>query len=399
MHIQRAGLEITYSGDNQMMPNTRLTYTETQSQHQLPDETFRDDLKALSLAGFNMTPDMLEATGNEEFAVAVKNNRAQLARRVAMMSNQFNSEFKVLVRRFIMYNGDVMDRITKIIRENIKTVITHDVRSKKLSASTASVLTKLKDGIQRSEAKRIVDKYAMEVAKEYISAFECTLPAHIKSSFPDRVKEIEEKITALKTVLDHTASTEALGRLVPDTAIIDAWKNQVTADCARQWFAEAGIDVEVSRYLERPDVPTELNIKGKSLEEYNAALINQIVAMAVSDNKAATAVKNVLENAGVLEGSGDDSASSGSSDDTSSSDGDAAPEGGDDGLGEFNFDDLGDDTGGDTPAEEPTAEPEAPQEVPEATPEPEVKEEPAEPKDDAPKDDKANADKEKDKKE
>ena len=399
MHIQRAGLEITYSGDNQMMPNTRLTYTETQSQHQRPDETFRDDLKALSLAGFNMTPDMLEATGNEEFAVAVKNNRAQLARRVAMMSNQFNSEFKVLVRRFIMYNGDVMDRITKIIRENIKSVITHDVRSKKLSASTASVLTKLKDGIQRSEAKRIVDKYAMEVAKEYISAFECTLPAHIKSSFPDRVKEIEEKITALKTVLDHTASTEALGRLVPDTAIIDAWKNQVTADCARQWFAEAGIDVEVSRYLERPDVPTELNIKGKSLEEYNAALINQIVAMAVSDNKAATAVKNVLENAGVVEGSGEDTASSGSSDDTSSSDGDAAPEGGDDGLGEFNFDDLGDDTGGDTPAEEPAAEPEAPQEEPEATPEPEVKEEPAEPKDDAPKDDKANDDKEKDKKE
>ena len=399
MHIQRAGLEITYSGDNQMMPNTRLTYTETQSQHQRPDETFRDDLKALSLAGFNMTPDMLEATGNEEFAVAVKNNRAQLARRVAMMSNQFNSEFKVLVRRFIMYNGDVMDRITAIIRKHVKSVITHDVRSKKLSASTASVLTKLKDGIQRSEAKRIVDKYAMEVAKEYISAFECTLPAHIKSSFPDRVKEIEEKITALKTVLDHTASTEALGRLVPDTAIIDAWKNQVTADCARQWFAEAGIDVEVSRYLERPDVPTELNIKGKSLEEYNAALINQIVAMAVSDNKAATAVKNVLENAGVVEGSGDDTASSGSSDDTSSSDGDAAPEGGDDGLGEFNFDDLGDDTGGDTPAEEPTAEPEAPQEEPEATPEPEVKEEPAEPKDDAPKDDKANDDKEKDKKE
>jgi hypothetical protein len=298
------------------------------------------------------------------------------------MSNQFNSEFKVLVRRFIMYNGDVMDRITKIIRDNIKGIIAHDVKSRKLSASTASVLTRLRKGTQRAEARRIVDKYAMEVAKEYISAFECTLPAHIKSSFPDRVKEIEEKITALKTVLDHTASTEALGHLVPDSSIIDAWKNQVTADCARQWFAEAGIDVEVSRYLERPDVPMDLNIKGKSLQDYNAALISQIMAMAVSDNKIATSAKTVLENAGI---GGEGSASDGSgspeeSGATTDGGGGETPDENSE-MGEFNFDDLDVDTGDETtpPEEEPAAEPDTPnEEAPEETPEPEEpKKEPA----------------------
>ena len=358
-HIQRAGLEFTYTGDNKAMLNTSIRYTESPSQHQPMDQTFRDYLRDLSLAAFSMTPDLLEATGQDDLATAVKQNRAQLARRVSVMANEFNSEWKVFIRRLLRYNGDILNKLRLIIKKNLKAIYAHDKKAKRYPEEFRTANVK----VFRANIERYVDY----IVEDYIDSYECTLPTFVRNSFADRVKEIEEKINAFETVLSNVASGELFSSIFPDSGVVDSWVKQLKADCVRQWFAEAGIDVEFSKYLEKPDVIGEGNVKSKAIDAYNNAIVMQILARAKHDAETKRIVELVSEQYGLSGGEsegGEGSSNSGESEDNAES---PSPE--DDMFGDLDF---GEESTADEGTEEETTQEESdtaekPSEEPEAT--------------------------------
>ena len=368
-HIQRAGLEFTYTGDNKAMLNTSIRYTENQSQHQPMDQTFRDYLRDLSLAAFSMTPDLLEATGQDDLATAVKQNRAQLARRVSVMANEFNSEWKIFLRRLLRYNGDILNKLRSVIKRNLKAIYEHDKKAERYPEEFRTANVKV--------FKANIERYVDYIVEDYIDSYECTLPTFVRNSFADRVKEVEEKITALETVLKNVASGELFGTIFSDGTVVDNWVKQVQADCVRQWFAEAGIDIEISKYLEKPDIAGAGNVKSKAIDAYNNAIVLQILARAKEDAKTKQIVELVSKAYGLSEGDGSSEDSSGDTgtEDTGDGSTEASPE--DDMFGELDFggDALPDEGGSEEAApEEPAVEEESAPELPTEEPEPKAEE-------------------------
>ena len=375
-HIQRAGLEFTYSGDNKAMPNTSIRYTENNSQHQRMDDTFRDYLRDLSLAAFSMTSDLLEANGADDLATAIKQNRAQLARRTAVMANGFNSEWKVFIRRLLRYNGNILEKVSAVVKKNIRAIHAFDKKAKRYPAEFRNA--------NAQQMKQCMDRYIQYIVEDFIDTFECTLPTFVRNSFADRLKELEENISALDTVLASVASGELFGNIFEDPAIVDNWVKQVKADCVRRMFAESGIDAEFSAYLEKPEVLGRGNVRALAMDEYNDSIVLHILSRAKHDAELKKTVSATASAFGITESEGSDTSS-----DTSSNDGGADEGGGDDdGFGDIDFgddgggfDDGGDEGGGDEGGEEPAAEPEPeakPEPEPEAKPEPEPAEEPKE---------------------
>lgn len=358
--LQRAGIEITYSGDNKLMPNTSIKYSEGQTQHQMMDDTFRDELRKLSLAGFSMTPELIDGNKQEELATAVKENRAQLGRRIAVMSTEFNGTLKGFTKNLIKYNGTIYDRINLIIIKNIKFIAKEVYKSKSLPSDVLNLL-KRDEKTQKLNKKNIwmFVKYITELV---IDSIECTLPTYQRNSFNDRIKELEDKTSALDFLLDNTFNEDSLKTAMGDnTDSISTAKAAIKASVIREWFAEAGIDDVIGKYIEKPNIALT-NTATKEITNYNQRIISLLMGMVKGDKEVAEIVKTIMDKMEIGEDS-DSSSSDSSSDDDSDDggdsgdgdDGDSGDDGDDSGFGDLDDmfggtsldDDGGDDKGSD----------------------------------------------------
>lgn len=337
--IQRAGVEFTFTGDNKLMPNTSIRFNESQSQHQRMDETFREDLRRLSIAGFSMTPELLDSASNEELATAIKENKAQLARRVSIMSTELNKRLKEFVRRILRYDGNIYDRIQAIIIKNIKPVCRELYKSKALPKEVMSLLER--DEKTGKLNKKNVWRFVKYATDSQIDAIECTLPTHKRNTFSERIKELEEGASGLDFLLENIINDESLKTIFDgNTEQLEAYRASMKSHIIREWFAESGLITEFSRFIEKPNSGLT-NPTTKEISAYNQNLVSLIMGLASTDKKIGEIVKTISESIGL--NTGDDNSSSGdSSSDSndSSSDSDSDSGGGDSGGDDDMFGDI-----------------------------------------------------------
>lgn len=190
--VQTMGIEFEFAG-GAGMPNTKIEFSEHNTQYQKPDEELEEDLRKRVISGIGIPPELIDDAARPEFATTAISNNLLLAKRVKQVQEIYVALLSVYARQILLADGRFMIELKKVITANLKSV----VEVEKVDPE----ITELNENPQL-----LVHMLAME----FLSNFNVTLAQ------PD-IKSLENQKTALELhdslydqIIKYFISTDAL---------------------------------------------------------------------------------------------------------------------------------------------------------------------------------------------
>lgn len=350
-YLQRASVDVTVQG-NTRYPETKLAVSERQSNRTAPDTTMMEDLRERWIMSLGLTPDMLDAGANAEFATSVLANNLLLAKRVLSYQMKLEEHLQDFVVKYVLADGHLMDDLRKLVDENSDKLS----RTQKKAEQLGEAIKQERDVLRKAELKASSESISRElealeemgqdaVIMEFLQALRISLPKPDMATTKSQMEAFEEQDTAYEKMLgtmlnDEFMTSEGLGALSelvgPTTAAI---KNLLM----RKWSRDNNILPEVQDLInldndDRLDLVNEISTHAKSMSQTLLQIMYRQAQQRGINDPAVEKLKSMMESSDSFGGGGDDFGSTGGDDFGSS--------GGDD-LGGG----MGDDLSGDPTAE------------------------------------------------
>ena len=358
--IRQMGVSFEVTG-NDRIPNTTVQVDSYQSQKQMIDPEFTNELKTQQYMGLFVTPDMVDMTQQGDFAITRWTSNQLFAKRIKTIQQATCRHGKKLVTAYTLSSGDLIRRLQQEI-DGIK--------------------DKLPEKYRLTESQGSVIKH-QQLIEDFMEDLQLELPTPSSTKFQTQLEEMNKYSGLLDEGIRHYVTNELLGGAMADedSAHVDLLINSIKSYMMREYMAREDILPELQELVRKgTDDNPALDIS----KEYMVHVTN--IMNNLGDWGAATKLRRqkYLE---MLESKNPDyaeaigSGGGTTSTDTSSTEGDG--EGGDDDFfsgddmpGMDDFDEGGeseesetegaDDTGEDDMAEDTPANPE-PTNEPEGT--------------------------------
>lgn len=227
--LRMMGTTVEVQG-NPRMPNTTVELEEYQSQKQIIDESFTDDLRRQQYMGLFVTPAMVDMTDDADFAITRWTSNQLYAKRIMMIQDDTCKHAKKFVKSYTNSDGILVGRIQRIFQEH------ND---------------KLPDEY-RLEKETVIPEEL-----KYLDAIDCyfdSLYLELPRPENNRIDKQKEEFDKVKDFIDDIVeswiSSELLGAYAPDDqANIDLLRAHLVAYLRRDWLQGQGIDMGFSKMI------------------------------------------------------------------------------------------------------------------------------------------------------
>ncbi|WP_107333852.1 hypothetical protein [Klebsiella pneumoniae] len=227
--LRMMGTTIEVQG-NPRIPNTTVEISEYQSQKQIIDEAFTDDLRRQQYMGLFVTPAMVDMTDEADFAITRWTSNQLYAKRIMMIQDDTCKHGKKFVRSYVNSDGILIGRIQKIFEEN------ND---------------KLPEEFQLDKEATIPEelKY-LDAIDAYFDAFYLELPRPENNRIEKQKEEFDKVKDMIDDIVDCYISSELLGAFAPeDQGKIEMLRAHMTAYLKREWLQSQGFDMGFIKML------------------------------------------------------------------------------------------------------------------------------------------------------
>ncbi|UKS72023.1 virion structural protein [Klebsiella phage KpLz-2_45] len=227
--LRMMGTTIEVQG-NPRIPNTTVDINEYQSQKQIIDENFTNDLRRQQYMGLFVTPAMVDMTDEADFAITRWTSNQLYAKRIMMIQDDTCKHGKKLVRSYVNSDGVLIGRIQKIFAEN------ND---------------KLPEEYRLDKESQIPEdlKY-LDAIDAYFDAFYLELPRPENNRIEKQKEEFDKVKDMIDDIVDCYISSELLGAFAPeDQSKIDMLRAHMTAYLKRDWLQSQGFDMGFVKIL------------------------------------------------------------------------------------------------------------------------------------------------------
>lgn len=349
--IRQMGVNFEVTG-NDRIPNTTVQVDSYQSQKQMIDPEFTNELKTQQYMGLFVTPDMVDMTQQGDFAITRWTSNQLFAKRIKTIQQVTCRHGKKLVQAYTLSSGELVKRLQQEI-DGIK--------------------DKLPEKYKITESGGNVIKH-QQLIEDFMEDLQLELPTPSSTKFQTQLEEMNKYSGLLDEGIRHYVTNELLGGAMADedSSHVDLLINSIKSYMMREYMAREDILPELQELVRKG---TEDNPALDISKEYMVHVTN--IMNNLGDWGAATKLRREkylemlqAKNPDYAEAIGSPGASgSDTSSDENSDDGDG---GGDDffddeppGMDDFDEgtdeeapDDTTDDSGEDDMAEEaPEAEP------------------------------------------
>ena len=339
-HMAAAGLRLN-AESVAGFPDLKISYSETNANYAKPDTEVEETLRDRTLMSFYITPEMVDASRGANFATSIVTQNLLLTRRVVQMQDRFNPLLSKHVRTTIQNHGGLMEKLRRIVLENIPSLYEKYENEKKDSGEDFKP-----DEIMES-FKDKHELFAVVLLNEALFNLDTSLIRPDTSTFETKSKAVEEYVALVTSVVDAR---------LPDDLFNEALVGESTAERIKE-FKAGIISVMVSDYIDANGILPEISdILEKKPEGTTFTKRQEIVDLLNDINVEVgkmyekTAPVGQASDADATRISGDTEVTSGSysGDSSSSSDSGDDDTSSDDGMGDdaFSMDlDLGSDDG------------------------------------------------------
>lgn len=342
---QKMGL--TFKFNHPALNNIEIDISDANTSRIIPDEELERQIQEYIIMSYGLTPEMVQAGYNPEFATTVVSNNLLMAKRIQKRQSEFTPQISDYIRKILNNDMLLLDDLRKIIKNNISDI----KKTLKGEADEEKNIKNLQKISDNKLVEYIIDKFCNELDVELPKPE--TPGAQTSKEAYESFKEI------LEGTMDDMFSADALndryaGKLNEE---VDNIKAVFKAMIIKKWIEENNYIPQLTDFFVRDD---EGNPVSNLLDDYDTFikhLNDLLLPFFKTRSKDRNKSNQKLEKAGLDDdGSGgdddygsDDGGSDYGSDDDNGDDGDEGGDEGGDDFGEGGGDDdfgAGDDFGG-----------------------------------------------------
>jgi hypothetical protein len=120
--LLKSGYEFEVTG-NKGLPELKIDFSDASSQRALPDPELENRLRNKSIQGFALTPEMVDAGFNVEYATTAVANNLLLAKRVIQIQDDFTPQLASFVQMIVSNSETICYRLRQYLEENVESII------------------------------------------------------------------------------------------------------------------------------------------------------------------------------------------------------------------------------------------------------------------------------------
>jgi hypothetical protein len=264
-YLQNASVDIEVSG-NTRYPETKMEITERQSNRIKPDESMVKELRDRHLMAMGLSPDMVDAGANAEFATSVLANNLLLAKRVLTYQGQLEEFLRDFIKKYILADGYLMDALRKLIDDNRAKLTkdqqeTQELTDQATAEKNALKGTKVTVESINEQLENLEDMHQDALIMEFLQCILVTLPKPDMATIKSQMEAYDNQEQAYDKALDSHINdsyleAHGLGGLHD---LVGPTKAAVKAELMRKWMRDNNVMPELHDLLageddERPDV-------------------------------------------------------------------------------------------------------------------------------------------------
>ena len=329
-------LGFKYNFKHPGLPDMEITTNNTSAGDKVvPDTALNDEIKEHIIMSFGLTPEMVQAGYNVDFATTLVAKNLLLAKRVTQLQN--------------ILNPLIQDHITKLLTNDmvivnmVKDIVSNNIEEIKRTIKNAQ---KDEEGIDFSKIKKedlieyITDKYINEM-DIYLPSPELNEATAMKDAFTNYKDTITEYIDLI--VGSEALPNELVGEI---SGNMDQVKNIMKTVLIKKWMNDNNYIPEVGEFMTLDDEGKPIFNFLEEYESYSSNLIEVLLPFLKRMSKTKAKTDEKLSKLDGME----------SSEDNNEDVGDGTEEDIDGTEEDIGGDELTSDTGDDTGSEETTSE-------------------------------------------
>ena len=224
------------------LPNMELETSDTQTSKVIPDSDLDDHIEEMIIMSFGLTPEIVKAGYNEDFATTVMSKNLLLTKRVTQMQAIFNPLITKHVHCFLKSDMILRNKLQDIIKSNIKSI--------------KSAIKK-----QKTDEHNInYDKISDERLITYIlKMFETELTVSLPTPELSEAQAMKDSFEVYKDALDDYLELFVSSDALPDEIMgemsdkLDSVKSVMKTILIKKWMGDNGYMPEISEFLSLDD--------------------------------------------------------------------------------------------------------------------------------------------------
>lgn len=253
--IQKLG--IRFKVQHPSLPRIDISTSDINSSKAEPDSQLDEIIQEAILMSFGLSPEIVKAGYETDFATSVIAKNLLLAKRVIRLQEQFIPMVTQHIRKIMLNDVVLKERISNLIRDNLKSI------KKTISKSSDE---QYKD-ISKIKGEKLIEYLANIFINEtsvYLPTPETYEANNAKAAFDDFKTTLEESMDIIFS--SESMPSEIIGEMSNN---IDMIKNQFKSVLLRQWMSENNYMPELHDFITKDE---EGKPKFNVLEEHRTFL-------------------------------------------------------------------------------------------------------------------------------
>jgi len=269
-----------YNFKHPSLPNIDINVADINSNKIVPDEELDKSIQEFIIMSFGLTPEIVQAGYAADFATTVVAKNLLLAKRVSVLQTKFNGMLTKHIRKLIVNDDTLLDKISNIVKANITDI------KKSISVN--------------KDIKLKTDEIATYIISSYCEDINIILPTPELTEAPAMKTAFDTYKTMLEEYLDIVISSEAIpADLAGDiSGKMDNIKAIVKTILIKKWMNDNNYLPELAEFV-------TLNDDGKPvfsiLDEYSTYIeniTNTVIPFLKSSTKQKTKSDEKIQNIG-----------------------------------------------------------------------------------------------------
>lgn len=178
--LQRSAYEFEFSGSDKI-PEMKIDFSEGASSHAKPDPDLEEMLRRKSLMGMHLTPEIVDDSGQVDFASSITARNLLLSKRVVQIQDQFLPGLNEYLRMLVGSSETVCFRLREIVTTNLAAILKAvpslvDLAKREFDLDLGNAEAPVGNDPKPTDIKvnAVPDNAAPEAAKEKTKPFEFT---------------------------------------------------------------------------------------------------------------------------------------------------------------------------------------------------------------------------------
>lgn len=228
--IRGMGVSFEVTG-NDRIPNTTVQVDSYQSQKQMIDPEFTNELKTQQYMGLFVTPDMVDMTQQGDFAITRWTSNQLFAKRIKTIQQITCRHGKKLVQAYTLSSGELIKRL----QEEIDAIGDKLPAKYRVTATSGNVIKH------------------QELIEDFMEDIQLELPTPSSTKYQTQLEEMNKYSGLLDEGIRHYITNELLGAAAADedSSHIDLLANSIKSYMMREYMAREDILPELQELVRK----------------------------------------------------------------------------------------------------------------------------------------------------